>query len=413
MTTYFHYAARDTRGVKIAGGVIARNIEAALVALQETGICVTSIEPALTDWLGVGRSGRVVLSAQEKSLLMESWSRLLNAGFSMDAVLSNLQNSTSNPSVRRALHDTQRLIRDGMTLGEAVEASGLLPPSWAAVLAAGEKRGDFVGPLEVMHKRCDQIRKTVQEVISALLMPSVLLALVFVWMWVFATWLLPVMAATIVDLTGTANLVMVGLKGLTAMTFPAAVCAVLILCLLVLSVLRGNRADEVMGTLPTWVPVHFPFIGSLVSKVHLIVVTSELQLQLEAGIPILAAITTLSRSLPKRSLRKQLAGAYREICGGAPVWQVLGNLRIMPDRALALLAAGQACGKLPELMGVLVREASLDLETEAHRLEIKMRTSAILLAGVIVGVLAVSLMAVISCAFDSVAQMAVSQVSPR
>ncbi len=82
---------------------------------------------------------------------------------------------------------------------------------------------------------------------------------------------------------------------------------------------------------------------------------------------------------------------------------MIGNLGMIPARALPLLAAGQACGKLPELLGVLVRETSLDLETEAYRLAIKMRVCAVVMAGIIVGVLAVSVMAMVSCAFEKIA----------
>jgi len=75
---------------------------------------------------------------------------------------------------------------------------------------------------------------------------------------------------------------------------------------------------------------------------------------------------------------------------------------MVPPNALALLAAGEACSKLPEMLGVLAREASLDLETEVCRLAIKIRTCAAVLSGLIVGLLAISMMIVLSSAFNGI-----------
>jgi len=286
---------------------VALNAEEALSALQETGICVTSIEPVP---LGreKGISGRVVLSVRERSVLLECWVCLLDSGFSMDATLTTLQTSASHPSVRRSLQEIQRLILEGMRLSEAVDASCLFPPSWAALLESGESRGGFIEPLLELHKHGEKIRKMFQGVISSLIMPAVLIGLVFIWTWLFATWLLPVMAQAVVDLTGTSNPLFVGLKGLIALALPVFVCAVTLLCFLVLAALRENRSNGVMGNLLAQVPAGFPLVGSLISKVHLIIVSSELRLQMEAGIPILTALTTLCRGMPHRALRAELAG---------------------------------------------------------------------------------------------------------
>lgn len=389
----------------MAGQIKAPSAEEALAALQETGICVTRMEP-VPPGRERGVRGRVILSVQERSVLIESWACLLDAGLSMDSALATLQTSAAHLSVRKALQEIQRMIREGMKLSEAVDASGLFPPSWAALLEQGQQRGGFIEPLLALHRHGEQIRKLFQEVISSLLMPAVLVGLVFAWIWVFATWLLPVMAQTIVDLTGTANPLFVQLKGLTALTFPAFVCAATLLCFLALAALRGNQANGVMGTLPARVPVSFPLIGPLISKVHLIIVSSELRLQMEAGVPILTALAALCRSMPHRALCGELAEVYRRIRGGTPVWQALGALRMMPPSALTLLAAGESSGKLPELLGFLVREACLDLETEAHRLAIKIRSGTVLLAGLIVGLMAICMMIVISSAFNNVAQIA-------
>ncbi len=401
---HFNYAARDTGGSRLSGEIVAVSVEEALAALQEIGVYVTQIEPAVLGERGRGRQ-RVVLSAGEKSFLLESWSRLVEAGLPMDGALNALQALSVHLSVRGALRKILWLMRDGTPLSEAVEHSGLLPPTWAGILEAGEKRGDVLGPLLVLQKRSDQIRRTIQELLSILLVPSILLLLIFAWIWVFVAWLAPVMAQSVKELSGSSSAVLKALSGLTTVTLPATLFAALALGVLVLVILRGNRADSVLGVLPSRVTANFPVIGPLISKIHLILVSSELQLQLEAGIPIMTALVTLSRAVPKGALRRQLEGAYREIWSGTPVWQSLGGLPMMPVQAQGLLAAGHISGKLPELLGMLAREAILDLETQARRLAITLRGFSVLMSGVIVGLLTISIFLVILSAFDDLARL--------
>lgn len=402
---HFNYTARDTSGAKIMGEIVAANAEEALAALQEAGVFATHIEPVPIDERGWGRPGHVVMSVRDKSLLLEIWARLLESGLPMDAVLSQLQTAAPHPSVRRALQQVQWKVRNGVALSESVVASGLFPASWAGMIEEGQKRGNFVGPLLALHKRTEQIQATMREMATALMMPSILVALVFIWVWIFITWLMPAMVTALVELSGTLHPVWGWLESFRKVTFPAAVIGVVVICFAVLFVLRGNRSNVVLGTIPTWIPGGFPILGPLVSKIHLIVISSELQLQMEAGIPLMNALVSLSRSMPNRAIRHQLAQAYRKIWGGVPVWQALGDLPMMPASALGLLVAGHESGKLPEMLGVLVKEASIDLETEAQRLAIKMRSFAVIMSGFIVGVLAISVFMLIFCALDNVSQI--------
>jgi general secretion pathway protein F len=402
MINAFNYIARDGSGGKLSGQIIALSVEEALGALQEAGIYVTQMEPTPAGGLLGGTDG-VVLPSHERVLLLESWALLLDSGLSMDSVLFHLQNSVVRPSVRRALAEAQALLRDGMSFSDAVAASGLLPLSWAAVLEAGQERGDFIGPLRALQRRGEQIRQMGEKMVSSLLMPSVLISLVFVALWVYVTWVAPAVSECVLGLTGVSNLLLAGMQRLSAIALPAAGLFLLGACSLAWIVLRGNRADGLMGTLTAWTPVWTPLVGSLVSKAQLIVIALELQLQLEAGVPLETALHTLSRSLPTPALRRELVKACRQLRGGVPGWQALGDLSMMPPNGLALLAAGEASGKLPGMLGVVASEAGLDLETQVERLAVKLNSFAVVMTGLSVGVAVFTLMGIISTTFDSIA----------
>ncbi len=403
MINTFNYIARDGSGKKLSGQIIALGVEEALGALQEASVYVTQMEPTPIGGSLLGRMDGVVLPSHERVLLLESWALLLDSGLSMDSVLFHLQASVTRPSVRRALAEAQALMRDGMPFSDAVAASGLLPLSWAAVLEAGQERGDFIGPLRALQRRGEQIRQMGEKMVSSLLMPSILIGLVFVALWVYVTWVAPAVSECLMDLTSVSNPVLNAMGHLSAVSLPAAALFLFGACVLALTVFRGNRANGLMGPLAAWTPVRTPLVGSLVSKLRLIVIASELQLQMEAGVPLETALYTLSRSLPAPALRRELAKTCRKIRGGVPGWQALGDLSMMPPNGLALLASGEASGKLPGMLGVVASEAGLDLEAQAEQVAVKLHSFAVVMTGLIVGAAVFTLMGIISYTFDSIA----------
>ena len=402
MISTFTYVARDGSGSRLSGQIIALTAEEALHALQGAGVYVTQIELAPAG-VSFRMAGRVTLPCHERILLLESWARLLDCGLSMDSVIFHLQNAVVRPSVRRALAEAQALMRDGMHFSDAIAASGLLPLSWASVLEAGQARGDFVGPLRSLQRRSEQIRQTGEKMISSLMMPCVLIGMVFVALWVYITWVAPAVSQCVLDLTGVSSPLLEAMGSLSAISLPVAGLFLLGACALAWILFRGSRSNGLMGALTAWTPVRMPLIGSMVSKAQLVAIASELQLQLEAGVSLETALHTLSRSLPSPALRREFVNACRKLRSGVPGWQVLGDLSMMSPNGLALLAAGEASGKLPGMLGVVASEAGLDLETQTERLAIKLESFAILMTGLIVAAVVFTLLGIISYTYDSIA----------
>ena len=406
MINTFNYIARDGAGGKLSGQIIALNTEEALDALQGAGVYVTLIEPVPSG--GFNESGRVMLPPHERVLLLESWAQLLDSGLAMDSVLFHLQTSVVRPSVRRALAEAQALMRNGMPFSDAVAASGLLPLSWASVLEAGQERGDYIGPLKALQRRGEEIRQIGEKMASVLLMPSLLIGLVFVALWVYLTWVAPAVSECVLDLTGISNPLLKTVQCFSAVVLPVAGLFLLGACVAAWLVSRGNRANGLMGAFTAWMPVRTPLVGPLVSKSHLIVIAAELELQMESGVPLEGALHMLSRSLPTPYLRRELTMASRKLRSGVPGWQALGDLRVMPSNALALLAAGEASGKLPGMLGVVANEARLDLEAQAERVAVKLNSFAVLMTGLVVGAVVFMLLGLISYTFNSIAAVGVA-----
>jgi type II secretory pathway component PulF len=212
----------------------------------------------------------------------------------------------------------------------------------------------------MLHRQAVEFRRFKQQILSMFVMPSILLVLVGVWVWLFVSRVVPSLAVLLggiwvlkeapVWIQGSARWLENGVRWLP-----------LLLVLLILF-FRWN-----------WIPL------------QLIQILKGLQLQVEAGIPLVRAIEVLGRSARNRGIRRDLLQATRRLQEGVPVPEVLAQIRIFPSMGQPLLAVGDAAGRLPEMLDFLVQEVQEDLLEQVHRLTILIRHLVLLITGILVG----------------------------
>ncbi|MBI3323634.1 MAG: type II secretion system F family protein [Candidatus Omnitrophica bacterium] len=386
----YRYHARDTAGRGLRGEILAFDPNEASGLLQEAGVYVTSIRPESARRRRSFRNPWVFFRGQERFLLLESWAALIRSGFPIQSALTVLGRSIRRPSARRALLEVQERIDRGATLAQALRASRLLPPSWVSLIELGEKRGDYLTPLEQMLRHAQEMDRIKRELGSMLLMPCVVLALGIVWVWVYLGQVVPATLAFVGEVGGSLPPMAAALAAHSQGIVTGALALVLAGLVLALLMLRSSRTDQTMDLIQTWVPSGMPLLGPLVSKMRLIVVCAELRLQLEAGVPIVTAVHALSRSVPHPATRRDLTEVYRQLRDGLPVPEALDALEMIPPVSRALLAAGDCSGQLPDMLNLMVRETALDLTEGLRRLTIVLRNLLVLGTGILVGFLMVS-----------------------
>ena len=383
----FQFTARNPDGQHVTGEVLAVDSDTATRRLQGAGVYVTSIV-SLGPVRRLPPLHRVSLSTQERLFLLESLAMFLESGIPIQSALLRLRMRTPNASLQLALDRIQKAIDDGATFTQAIQMGRIFPPSWAAVLRTSEKHGDFVRPLQMLHQLTVEANRFKREVLGLFVMPAILLILVTLWLWIFLVRVVPSLSFLIEQIGGPRSL---------SPTMKLAAQEILMtiqigFCVFGAGFLLSRwtrRADREMGILQSWVPLWFPVVGSLTTQLHLIFIASGLQLQLEAGVPVVQAVETLSRSISHRTIRQDLLRAARELKKGTPIPEALGYIRIIPPMGRALFSVGNLTGKLPELLEFIVRETKADLMEHIRRLVIWIRTFVTLVSGVLVGLLVI------------------------
>ena len=404
----FRYTARGIDGRRRVGEVTAFTLEEATDRLQEVGVYVTSISPIHHQaWHS---RGRATLSDQERIFLLESWTILLEAGLPINASILQLRMKTNNRSLAAALDQVEQAIQGGATFTEALRLSRIFPPSWVAVFVGSERRGDFIQPMKMLHRYAVELARFKRQLLSMMISPAILLALLLVWLWIISVRVLPSFGLLVgaMGSGGAPPFWVTTLPGILVSTVAWGIVGIVGIFL----VSRWLRqADQELGLVSAWLPPWIPLIGPLVCQMQMIVVTSGLGLQLKSGIPLMEALETMSRGVHSRWLRRQLLQAYGKLQEGLPVSTALFCLTEIPSHGQSLLAAGDTSGKLPDMFELLAEEIQVTLLERIKRLIIWIRSSVILFTGLLVGFLVVLFFGLF---FSSVTQISQQNVtSPR
>ena len=195
---------------------------------------------------------------------------LLHAGVRAGDGLALLAEEEPETQRRKQLEEMARQVDDGASLGEALAGQGLFPAYVTGLVTVGERSGrteEALNALSVYYEQRDQLDRQVR---SALLYPSVLLALMLVVIVVLLAKVLPVFDQVYASLGGELTGVAGGLLTLgraldAAMPVLCAVLGVVVIFLAVFS-LSGGFRERLLAFCNNLGPVYF--LGFVLPLLH-------------------------------------------------------------------------------------------------------------------------------------------------
>lgn len=392
----FRYRALDADGVIRTGRLSATSEVEAVRELLRQGL-----QPVSVSQDGLSAEFRTVRRIKapglaEQLVLVRELSTLLGAGISLSEVLPSLVVAYANQALGSALSRTDRAVRSGLKLSEALRGSGLtLPPYVLALIEAGEASGALAEALADAATQMEHEQRIGQELRNALIYPAVLvssgvLAVMVIFVGVvprFASLLkssraeVPALSRWIIEagLFVKQNLFAFGLGAAVSMLLAAMILS------------QAGVRQSILEALS-----RLPLIGSWLLRVDIGRWATVLGTLLSNRVPIIVAINLSAGALRLKRLRDDLLHTGRELERGRSLSDVLGAKGWFPPARLNLIRVGERSGELPRMLNTLGV-----METDAARL-IQRRVLAliepiaILLIGAVIGVIMVAVMMAIT-----------------
>ncbi|MCV2364689.1 type II secretion system F family protein [Paucibacter sp. DJ1R-11] len=327
---------------------------------------------------------------------MRELATLLHAGVPLDEALESLASGHRDGGMGVSMARALQSVRAGLSLFEALQSCGLgLPLHLLTLVKVGEASGQLPEALQDAAEQLEAMRKTTQDLRSALIYPTVLVtvglaAVLFIFIGVIPKFA-PILKSARGDVPEFSRWVIetaVFLKtNVLALEMIAAALGMTLAVLLSRPGVRQLIMDRLAAA---------PILGPWLRDAEVGRWSSLMGTMLRNRVPLLEALKLSQGAIGLKMFAQVVGSAARELEQGRTLYDCLRHSNWIPPARLNLIKVGERSGTLDTMLlslGQMQTDAARERQKQAMAL---IEPAAILLIGGVIGVLMVSVMMVIT-----------------
>ena len=373
----FIYKGRNPRGEFVQGRLEATTLDAVATQLMNTGVTPIDIEEAegkteserdITGRLFAQRPGLedLILFARQMFILMK-------AGVPITRAMVGLIQSTRNPYMADALRDVLSSIESGRELGTSLSRH---PEIFSTLFVSMVRVGESTGRLEEAFQRIFQYleleRETRKRVKSALRYPSFVLVAIAIAIVIINIFVIPAFTGLFeranVDLPWQTRL-LIGTSNFFVQWWPVMLAALII-------GVGGFRYYITTEKGRYWwdkTKLRIPLVGGIIKRAILGRFARAFSMSLTSGVPLVQALTVVSRSVDNEYIGDAILGMRNGIERGDSLTRTAAATGQFTPLVLQMLAVGEETGEVDHLLGEVAdyyeREVDYDLKNLSSTIE--------------------------------------------
>jgi type IV pilus assembly protein PilC len=310
---------------------------------------------------------------------------MLGGGLHLVRILTALATETTNKKFRAVLED----VRDSITAGSGfADALGRHPHIfdrlYVAVVRAGELSGSLPIVLDTLTVYLEKAAQLRRKVLGAISYPAVILTVAVLIVFVMIVKIVPIFenvyARAGAQLPAPTRL-LIAISG-TVRNYTVVVMLLAILTVVLFYVViqteQGRRVIDGMK-------LRVPMFGPLIRKAVMARICRTLSVLLNAGIPLIEAMETVSRVTGNKVVEEALQSATRRMRDGGTIAETLRQTGHFPSMVTQLVATGEESGTLPAMLGKAALYYEQQVDSTVDTLSTLIEPIMIVIMGAIAG----------------------------
>jgi MSHA biogenesis protein MshG len=352
---WFRYRGRSGRGDVIKGRLEADSIDAVAARVLNLGITPIEIAPELLDQATVQQLLQRLGAGRPKTTDLVLFARqmysITKAGLPLLRGLRGLAQSTHNALLRDALHDVLQSLESGRDLAASLARHPeIFPPLFLSMVRVGEETGTLDNSFLRLCEYLSQDQDVHDRVKSAIRYPLIVLTVIGLAIAVITVFVIPNFAPLFKvlgnDIPWPTRVIMGTSEFVRNHGW----------ALLAGALLAGIGWHRYLGTRDgryRWdrFKLKVPVMGELLHQAVLSRVMRSLSIALEAGVPMIQALTLLSRSAGNEYLCERLLHIRNAVERGDSLSRAATTAGIFPPLVLQMVSVGEETGELTPLLG--------------------------------------------------------------
>ena len=394
-STLYIYRARDAKGKTVKGKLDAQSQSAAISAVKAQGLTPLWIKDnasmgALNKELDIQLFKRKP-KLKDLAVASKQMSVMIGSGVTLLRTLEIVSEQTSNKDLAKAFAEVFREVGQGSSFSAALDRrSDVFPPLMANLVRVGESGGFLDQALESVADNFETELKLQQKVKGAMAYPVVVMCVAVLSVTAMLLFVVPTFESLF---AGFGSELPVPTQMLVSMSKSAVIwLPILILLIIGLSLWYSkNKNEENVRKAVDTFKVKVPVFGQLFRKVAIARFSRNMAIMLSAGVPMLQAITLVSKVSNNWVIEHALLEAEDSVRNGRPFAQPLEQHEVFPPMVTQMVAVGEDSGALDKMLQSIAEFYNREVETAADQLTSMIEPLLIVFVGGIIGSMVVAL----------------------
>lgn len=361
----FSYKAINTSGATVSGVIEADSVDMAAELLFRRGYVPSNVTAqkaasAESPWRARLRMIMDHVPMTDLILFTKQFRSMLRAGVPLMRLLQVLESQTKQASLKRAIADITKSIKEGSTLQAAMEKNGhIFSPLYCSLVSAGEVSGsvpEVMDRLIYIIEHEEKIKSDIKAAFQYPIMVTVALGIAF---FVLLTFVIPKFAVMFsragVALPLPTQIAMTMYK-LIATYWYVGLGGLILLIAGLRFYLRTDQGKYVRDT----IILRLPLIGPLFIKAIMSRFASIFAILQSSGVPIMTSMKVLAGTIGNRAIAAEFDEVRERMQEGKGISAPLSQAKYFTPMVIDMIAIGEETGSVDEML----RQVSIHYDDE-------------------------------------------------
>ena len=341
------------------------------------------------------RGGRGLFSQRKVKLepfliFNQQFLTLIRAGLPILGSLQMLGKIQKNAHFAGQLEDVSNRVKTGEALSGAFEAQSGFPLMYTTTLLAGERSGNLQ---EVLERYVNFQRVTLtfrKKLITSLIYPSVLVALVIGLMTFMFTFVIPKFAELFEQLGSKLPTLTLYLLNFGKWLQHSILYILIVALAVAIGLWRFALTDRGRDVIDV-IRVRMPVLGKIWLKYQVALFARTLSTLLTGGLPLVPSLETAAKSISSRRVSKAVMNSIVTVREGKSLADSLQRTTVFPGLATEMIQVGEQTGALPQMLNSVAEFFEEDVATALAAALALIEPIILIFMGIVVVIILISL----------------------
>ncbi len=322
-------------------------------------------------------------------------STLVEVGIPLVQSLGILADRVQHPKLRKVVRDVARRVEEGSSFTDALRAHPrIFSPLVINVVSVGESAGILEGALKYLADTMERKADLRRKVMGAAAYPAVALTVCLVVLIVVLNVSIPTFAEVYTQSGNADKLPQITQNMIALSEFVQAywVPMIILLVVAIVGLRLCIRFIPAVRYAWDWLMLKMFIVKLVAVKANVARTTRTLSNLLHAGIPLLESLRITAESSENVVVAKALVETHNVIEGGGRIDEPLRKAKVFPDIVVDMVSIGDEAGRLDIMFEKIANTYDSDLDQTVRTLNALLEPVMIVIMGVIVLLVALSVL---------------------